>query len=108
MNNILISRYKNSYSRKEDNILRIILKINKLILILLYFFLHSESALSNDKLIKELQYGGKIIFIRHALAPGNSDPDNINLNDCQTQRNLDARGIEQSKKIGYFFKKSNL
>ena len=84
------------------------MKINKLILILLYFFLHSESALSNDKLIKELQYGGKIIFIRHALAPGNSDPDNINLNDCQTQRNLDARGIEQSKKIGYFFKKNNI
>ena len=55
-----------------------------------------------------MQKGGKIIFIRHALALGNGDPDNIDLKDCSTQRNLDSRGIEQSKKIGEFFSKNKI
>ena len=49
-----------------------------------------------------------LFFIRHALAPGNGDPENIDLTDCTTQRNLNDRGIEQSKKIGEFFKKNNI
>ena len=53
----------------------------------------------------ELQKGGNIIFIRHALAPGNGDPENIDLSDCKTQRNLNNNGIEQSKKLENFLKK---
>ena len=44
-----------------------------------------------------------IYLIRHALAPGNGDPDNFDLSDCSTQRNLNATGILQSFKIGQFF-----
>ena len=40
----------------------------------------------------------KLIFIRHAYAPGNGDPTNFKLNDCSTQRNLNVKGINQSKK----------
>tara|TARA_B100000925_G_scaffold276348_1_gene243398 strand:- start:1084 stop:1641 length:558 start_codon:yes stop_codon:yes gene_type:complete len=62
----------------------------------------------NQNIISELKKGGKIIFIRHAYAPGGGDPDNFNINDCDTQRNLNDDGRLQSKKIGYFFKKNKI
>ncbi len=68
----------------------------------------TTSAFSQDELILNLQSGGNIIFIRHALAPGTGDPENIDLNDCETQRNLNDKGIEQSKLIGDFFKNNNI
>ena len=62
----------------------------------------------NKKLIEKLDEGGKIIFIRHAYAPGSGDPDNFNLNDCSTQRNLSNEGKNQAKNIGEFFKKNKI
>ena len=50
----------------------------------------------------------KIIFMRHSLAPGYGDPKNFNLNDCSKQRNLDKRGIEQSRIIGNSFKENDI
>jgi phosphohistidine phosphatase SixA len=41
-----------------------------------------------------------IAIMRHALAPGTSDPAEFRLGDCTTQRNLDARGREQARQIG--------
>ena len=58
---------------------------------------------SQVKLINLLKDGNKIIFIRHAYAPGNGDPANFKLNDCFSQRNLNVEGIIQSKNIGQFF-----
>ena len=69
-----------------------------LILSFILSIIFPTSTFSNDKLISKLQSGGNIVFIRHALAPGSGDPENINLNDCSTQRNLSKRGINQSKK----------
>ena len=46
----------------------------------------------NKKLIDQLDDGGKLIFIRHAYAPGSGDPNNFNLDDCSTQRNLSKEG----------------
>ncbi len=48
------------------------------------------------------------MFIRHALAPGNGDPENFELKNCSTQRNLNNIGIEQSKRIGSIFKKNDI
>ena len=62
----------------------------------------------NKKLIEKLDEGGKIIFIRHAYAPGSGDPDNFNLNDCSTQRNLNEDGRKQAKYIGDFFTKNKI
>ena len=62
----------------------------------------------NKNLINQLQEGENLIFIRHAYAPGNGDPNNFNLNDCSTQRNLSEEGREQAKYIGEFFKKNNI
>ena len=58
----------------------------------------------NKNLINQLKDGGKLIFIRHAYAPGNGDPNNFNLNDCSTQRNLNSIGRKQAKEIGEFFR----
>ena len=62
----------------------------------------------NQNLIKELKHGNKIIFIRHAYAPGGGDPENFNINDCTTQRNLNKEGKEQAKRIGDFFVKNRI
>ena len=68
----------------------------------------SVKADSKQTLINELQKGGKLIFIRHAYAPGGGDPDNFDINDCTTQRNLSDSGRVQSQKIGNFFKKNKI
>ena len=62
----------------------------------------------NKNLINQLEEGGKLIFIRHAYAPGSGDPDNFNLNDCSTQRNLSKEGRKQAKYIGEFFKNKKI
>ncbi|MGB2073461.1 MAG: hypothetical protein ACPHX7_09500, partial [Candidatus Puniceispirillaceae bacterium] len=46
------------------------------------------------------RFDGTVIFLRHALAPGNGDPADFNLKDCQTQRNLDETGRRQARGIG--------
>ena len=67
------------------------------------------SAFANEqKIIKYLNEGGKLILIRHSEAPGTGDPSYFNLNDCKTQRNLSSEGIEQAKRLGEFFKKNNI
>ena len=68
----------------------------------------NNSAFSDDKILKSLKEGKKLVFIRHAIAPGNGDPNNFDINDCSTQRNLDKKGINQSKKIGLFFKSNKI
>ena len=83
--------------------------IKKILTILLIgLFNINTNAFSNDKILKSLKEGKKIVFIRHAIAPGNGDPNNLDINDCSTQRNLDKNGITQSKKIGQFFKNNKI
>ena len=41
-----------------------------------------------------------VIFLRHASAPGFGDPEDFNLADCSTQRNLDELGRVQAVNIG--------
>ena len=83
----------------------------KYIYISIFFILNlfiSNNVTADQSVIKELQKGGKIVFIRHSLAPGNGDPDNIDLKKCDTQRNLNEEGIEQAKKIGKLFRENNI
>jgi len=77
-------------------------------ILILFFFVFLNSAFSSEKLINSLNEGGKLIFIRHAYAPGNGDPKNFSLKDCSTQRNLNQEGIDQSKKIGLFFTQNKI
>lgn len=55
-------------------------------------------AAANDW--KALEQPGAIAMMRHALAPGTGDPASFRLDDCATQRNLDARGRAQARAIG--------
>ncbi|CAI8430980.1 MAG: Uncharacterised protein [SAR116 cluster bacterium MED-G04] len=41
-----------------------------------------------------------VVFMRHALAPGYGDPDDFDIRDCSTQRNLDDEGRDQARNIG--------
>ena len=84
------------------------MKIFKTIFITFIFLTCSVKASLNQNLIKTLEEGGKLIFIRHAYAPGSGDPNNFNLNDCSTQRNLNEDGRKQAKYIGEFFKKHEI
>ncbi len=43
---------------------------------------------------------GIVAIMRHALAPGSGDSVSFALDDCATQRNLDARGRAQARAIG--------
>jgi len=54
---------------------------------------------------------GNIIFLRHALAPGfdaKGKPDDFNIDDCSTQRNLNSVGINQAIELGRIFSESGL
>ncbi len=82
--------------------------MKKLILIFSVLFFQLNYSFANDKVIESLKEGDKLIFIRHALAPGNGDPENFELQNCSTQRNLNEIGIQQSKKIGLIFKKNEI
>ena len=80
------------------------MKFLKLFIIIFISLTTSIKADLDKNLIKQLEDGGKLIFIRHAYAPGNGDPNNFNLNDCSTQRNLNSIGRKQAKDIGEFFR----
>ncbi|MDC1485601.1 histidine phosphatase family protein, partial [Pelagibacteraceae bacterium] len=77
-------------------------------IIFLFILLFLNHATATETLIDSLKKGKKIVFIRHALAPGNGDPQNFDIKDCLTQRNLNQIGINQSKKIGLIFKKNKI
>ena len=81
--------------------------IKLLILFILIIFLQVKISAS-ETLVDKLKEGGKIIMIRHAYAPGNGDPDNFLIEDCTTQRNLNKKGVNQSKKIGNFFRENKI
>ncbi len=81
----------------------------KLIKIIIFLFISFNTTLvanSNDDLQNLLSEGGKLIFIRHAYAPGSGDPDNFDLFNCDSQRNLNQEGIDQAKAINKFFLKN--
>ena len=84
------------------------MKLIKIILFLLISFNTSLKANSEDNVQNILNEGGKLIFIRHAYAPGGGDPDNFDISNCASQRNLNEEGIEQSKRIGNFFLEKNI
>ena len=45
-----------------------------------------------------------VLLMRHAVAPGIGDPAGYKLQDCKSQRNLDATGRAQAQKTGQWLK----
>ena len=77
-------------------------------LLIIFFIFIPNNSHSSENIVKFLKEGKKIVFIRHALAPGNGDPNNFDIKDCSTQRNLNDEGRAQSKRIRNFFEKNNI
>jgi len=55
-----------------------------------------------------LHSGENIVLLRHALAPGTGDPQDFNLSDCASQRNLSGEGRDQAKRIGARLRKNGI
>ena len=70
---------------------------------LLFVGFSSANAQATEAAWVKLQNGGYAVLIRHAQAPGTGDPENFELGDCSTQRNLSARGQLQAKRMGARF-----
>ena len=83
-------------------------KIISLSIKIFVFFLLSFNSHSSEQNWQALQEGNKIILIRHSLAPGGGDPNGFKIDNCNTQRNLNRIGINQSKKIGKLFKENKV
>ena len=63
-----------------------------------------QSAQANELAIWDQLQGtnpkGYVLLMRHALAPGVGDPENFNVKDCSTQRNLNEEGRQDARDIG--------
>ncbi|UUX51616.1 histidine phosphatase family protein [Nisaea acidiphila] len=66
----------------------------------LLLFLAGNAAEANESGWSLLEGPRTVAIMRHAIAPGGGDPEGFRLGDCSTQRNLDARGREQARRIG--------
>tara|TARA_B100000767_G_C19531125_1_gene436625 strand:- start:6 stop:554 length:549 start_codon:yes stop_codon:yes gene_type:complete len=82
--------------------------MKKILIIFFFVFLPFNNILANQEVIDSLKEGGKLVFIRHAFAPGGGDPDNFDIKVCSTQRNLNQTGIDQAKRIGLFFRDNKI
>ncbi len=74
------------------------MRLIKITILLLISFNVSFKVISANDLQNILRDNGKIIFIRHAYAPGGGDPDGFDIANCASQRNLNSEGIAQSKR----------
>jgi hypothetical protein len=68
----------------------------------------SAEDLRSEAAWQQLRQGTAIAIMRHALAPGTSDPSGFKIGDCATQRNLSEEGREQSRKIGRLFRQKGI
>ncbi len=59
---------------------------------------------SASELSESLKKSDYVLLMRHALAPGVGDPAGYKLQDCKSQRNLDATGRAQAQKTGQWLK----
>ena len=82
--------------------------MKKILIIFFFVFLPFNNTFANQEVIDSLKKGEKLVFIRHALAPGGGDPDNFDIKVCSTQRNLNQTGIDQAKLIGLFFRDNQI
>jgi len=91
--------------------LRKTIKMRSLVLTFILTFLLplSQTSADADKDLWGLLHSGHhLALIRHALAPGFSDPKGFDLRDCNSQRNLDSRGRTQSRNIGALFRSNGV
>jgi broad specificity phosphatase PhoE len=68
----------------------------------------SSVALAAEPVWEALRMPGAVVVLRHSYAPGAFDPPDAKLEDCTTQRNLDANGRAQAGRIGEMFRRHGI
>ena len=69
----------------------------------------SAAANADAELWQKLQSGGYVVLLRHGLTePGVGDPPGFKLGDCKTERNLNAEGRAESKRLGEAFRRRKI
>lgn len=66
------------------------------------------AAAGEADLMSSLRQSGHVLLLRHANAPGFGDPPQFRLDDCATQRNLDASGRAQATAVGEWLRKQGV
>lgn len=61
---------------------------------------------ADNAALEQLNEPGVVALMRHSLAPGTGDPSSFDINDCATQRNLDAQGRQQAVRTGAMLRQS--
>jgi len=80
------------------------LKQSLIKLLLVVFGLLGSFHVCASELSELLKKPDHVLLMRHAIAPGIGDPAGYKLQDCKTQRNLDATGRAQAQKTGQWMK----
>lgn len=87
---------------------RIIAKVRQVVLCFIIIFIgafsSSSAADGQTELWRALGSGSHFVILRHAIAPGVGDPQEFDLDDCPTQRNLSEEGRRQAEIIGHRFR----
>jgi broad specificity phosphatase PhoE len=69
---------------------------------------HVWVASPADSVWPALRAPGSVVVVRHSYAPGSFDPPDARLEDCSTQRNLDAAGRAQAQRVGDAFRRQGV
>lgn len=69
-------------------------------LLMYLVFTAAGRAAQTPLALDELRPPGRLLMLRHAQAPGGGDPPHFDLADCASQRNLDAAGRAQARRLG--------
>jgi phosphohistidine phosphatase SixA len=77
-------------------------------LLVLALLVLATPAMASDSGWEAMRQPGAIALMRHAYAPGYSDPDEFRIGDCSTQRNLNHEGRDQARKIGEAFRANGI
>ena len=79
-----------------------------LLTVMLFWLPPMVVAGEKEEALALLPEGKAVLILRHALAPGTGDPPRFRIDDCSTQRNLNARGREQARAWKPFLRKHGI
>jgi broad specificity phosphatase PhoE len=74
----------------------------------LVWVLAVPAADATEAIWEALRTPGSVVIMRHSYAPGGFDPPTARLDDCSTQRNLDATGRAQARRVGETFRRHGI
>lgn len=75
---------------------------------LLFLCLSPSDATDEAALWQAIRSGEAFAIMRHELAPGTGDPQEVKIGDCSTQRNLNDEGRQQAAATGTRFRQNGI